>query len=158
MFRLLAEHGQADLALKMIVREDGHSYGAAVVRGVTALYEEYADAVPPRGDENHHMWGDISAWFYRYLAGIRPNDGNEAPDRMDIAPCFVQKVNRVDAQSRMPCGTVSVGLQKDSTKAVLTLSVPTAAKGRILAPVGWQFADGMGEKPLQSGEYILQPV
>ena len=151
LFRLLAEHGEAELALKLIVREDGPSYGAGIVFGSTCLWEEYANVTPPRGDENHHMWGDISAWFYRYLAGIRLRSATE----VDIAPCFVASVNEVTASHRMPVGEVKVQLQKRGGAAALILEVPDAAKGRILLPKGWQFADGAGEKVLQSGVYAV---
>lgn len=150
MFRVLAEHGQAELALKMIIREDGPSYGMAIARGATALYEEYADVMPPRGDQNHHMWGDISAWFYRYLAGIRP----VSPTKTDIIPCFVPQVDKVEAEYRMPVGTVRVSLHK--TEGVLSLEVPEGAEGSIILPEGYSFSDGSTKKPLRSGKYEFQ--
>ena len=153
IFRVLAEHGHADLALKMIIREDAPSYGNLIKRGATSLWEEFNAEDPPRGDQNHHFWGDISAWFYRYLGGIRPNPTGEDVNRLDIAPCFVSQVNQVQADYKMPAGQVSVSWQRQGQTLTLSLEVPTQARGHIFLPEGWQFADGSTQCPLQRGEY-----
>jgi len=155
LFRLLAEHGYAELALNMIIREDPPSYGYLLTQDVTALWEEMAPATPPRGDDNHHFWGDISAWFYRYLGGIRPNPEGSNVHRLDIAPCFVRQVSSVSADYRMPCGQVRVSWQRRGDSVLLSLSVPSEAVGEILLSRGARFADGSDKKPLQSGEYTI---
>ena len=71
IYRVLAENGEVDLAYNMIVRPDYPSYGNWVKRGATTLWEGFQ---PENGrvlSLNHHFWGDVSAWFYTYLAGMR---------------------------------------------------------------------------------------
>ena len=155
LFRLLAEHGHAELALNMIIREDPPSYGFMVRQGATALWEEMDGSLPLRGDDNHHFWGDISAWFYRYLGGIRPNPTGESCDRLDIAPCFVSQVNSVEASYRMGAGTVQVAWQRTGGGILLDLVVPDRATGSILLPEGCRFSDGSSQKPLRSGQYRI---
>ena len=142
IFRLLAEHGYSDLALKMIIRENPPSYGNIICRGATALWEEFNNEDPPKGDENHHFWGDISAWFYRYPGGIRPNPTGEDVDRMDIAPCFVSQMNQVQAEYRMPAGWVRVCWHRQKAEILLHVEVPQPARGSIYLPEDWAFPDG----------------
>ena len=155
LFRVLAENGYAELALSMIIREDHPSYGNLILRGATTLWEEFDASDPPRGDDNHHFWGDISAWFYRYLGGIRPNPDATDVNRLDIIPCFVSQVNSVEAAYRMPAGLVQVSWKRTGDQLQLKLQVPDEAIGNILLTDGWQFADGSCEKPLLSGCYTL---
>ena len=158
LFRLLAENGYADLALSMIIREDAPSFGNLICRGATTLWEEFNHEEPPRGDENHHFWGDISAWFYRYLGGIRPNPDGRDVDRLDIAPCFVSQVGSARAQYRMPLGQVQVQWQRCGSAIELKVDVPEGAKGAIALPQGWRFADGSTQIPLRSGQFTLAPL
>ena len=155
LFRVLAENGHAELALNMIIREDHPSFGNLICRGATTLWEEFNPEDPPRGDENHHFWGDISAWFYRYLGGIRPNPEADDVARLDIAPCFVSQLTTATAHYRMPLGQVSVSWQRKGDQVSLELTVPEGAKGTIQAPQGWQFADGSTSKPLSSGQHTF---
>lgn len=155
IFRLLAEHGYADLALKMIIREDAPSYGNIIKRGATSLWEEFNPEDPARGDQNHHFWGDISAWFYRYLGGIRPNPTGEDVNRLDVAPCFVSQLNQAQADYKMPAGAVQVAWKREGSQVQLQVQVPEKAKGSILLPEGWQFADGSNQCKLQSGQWTL---
>ncbi|RYE66013.1 MAG: alpha-rhamnosidase, partial [Oxalobacteraceae bacterium] len=62
----LADNGHADVAYQMLQQKTLPSYGHWVERGATTLWEDW------KGDNsrNHVMFGDVSAWFYKYLAGI----------------------------------------------------------------------------------------
>jgi len=155
LFRLLAENGYAELACNMIIREDPPSYGNLICRGATALWEEFNAQDPPRGDENHHFWGDISAWFYRYLGGIRPNPDCNDVNRLDIVPCFVKQVNRVAAQYRMPAGEVSVTWERQQSGIMLILQAPKDAVGTIILPAKYSFDSNKNTLPLQSGVYWI---
>ncbi len=63
----LAENGRADVAYQMLMQKTWPSYGYWIEQNATTLWEEW------NGDQsrNHIMFGDVSAWFYKYLAGIQ---------------------------------------------------------------------------------------
>ena len=62
----LTDHGRADVAYQMASQKDLPSWGWWIEQGATTLWEQW------NGTEsrNHIMFGDISAWFYKALAGI----------------------------------------------------------------------------------------
>lgn len=62
IFRVLAENGYADLALKMIIRPDFPSFGNWIIKGATTLWEDFRRDGDVIHSRNHHFWGDISAW------------------------------------------------------------------------------------------------
>lgn len=66
ILNVLTEHGRTDVAYQMAAQKDLPSWGWWIEQGATTLWEQW------NGSEsrNHIMFGDISAWFYRALAGI----------------------------------------------------------------------------------------
>jgi alpha-L-rhamnosidase len=65
----LLEKGRADVAYRMIAQQDEPGWGWWLAQGATTLWEQW------NGTEsrNHIMFGDVSAWFYKALAGIQPD-------------------------------------------------------------------------------------
>lgn len=79
LFRVLADNGYHELALKLITQDGFPSYKYWLDNGATSLWEAFNEVTLGgtfRKDGrrtlslNHHFWGDISAWFYRYISGI----------------------------------------------------------------------------------------
>lgn len=150
IFRLLAEHGHADLALKMIAREDYPSYGNWIKRGATTLWENFApDSVLSM---NHHFWGDISAWFMQYPGGIRLNPSKKDPGEVLIAPEFTDKLTRASAFHDAPSGRISVNWIRKGDGVDLKIEIPAGMKATLRIPKGYTAANTDGDIALESGK------
>ncbi len=152
IYRVLAENGAVDLAYNMIVRPDYPSYGNWVKRGATTFWESFQ---PENGrvlSLNHHFWGDVSAWFYTYLAGMRINPTGKDMANVDIKPLFPKKLNSVNAYHDLRDGRISVSWERTDTQSI-TLKIESAEKlhGKIIMPDGFIFSNGSKEKALASG-------
>ena len=156
IYRVLAENGEVDLAYNMIVRPDYPSYGNWIGRGMTTLCESFQPEDGRVLSLNHHFWGDVSAWFYTYLAGIRVNPTGKDVTNVDIKPMFPKKLDSVSAYYGTPGGRISVSWERSDKNAV-TLKVEAAKPlhGKIAVTDAYKFADGSAAKPLASGEYNL---
>ena len=81
LYPVLSMSGHQDLAVQLVSRIDYPSYGYMFNNpweNSTTLWEVWN--APGRSDlpsRNHHMFGAIGAWFYRYLAGIDINAFND---------------------------------------------------------------------------------
>lgn len=152
IFRLLADMGHGELAYNMITRPDFPSYGNWIKRGATTLYEAFL----PEGGRiislNHHFWGDVSAWFYIYLAGIKVNPTRKDVTNVDISPCFIEKLTNVKAHHTTPGGTVSVELTRNDGKITLNVTATNKLHGTVKLPTGYKFEDGSAEKTY-SGDF-----
>ena len=155
LYRVLAENGEVDLAYNMITRPDFPSYGNWVKRGSTTLRESFL----PEGDGvdslNHHFWGDVSAWFYTYLAGMRINPRGTDITNVDIKPLFPEKLDSVNAYHNLPDGKIAVAWEQVTEGITLKIDAAEKLHGRIALPCGYAFADGTAEKALQSGNYKI---
>lgn len=156
IYRVLAENGEVDLAYNMIVRPDYPSYGNWVKRGATTLWEAFHPENGPVSSLNHHFWGDISAWFYTYLSGMRINPTGKDVTNVNIMPLFPEKLNSVSAYHDLRDGRISVTWERTSDQSI-TLKIEAAEKlhGKIVLPKGFTFSDGSKEKTLASGNFHL---
>ena len=155
IYRVLAENGYVDLAYKMITRPDYPSYGNWIARGATTLWEAF---YPENGrilSLNHHFWGDVSAWFYIYLAGMKINPTCRDTTEVDIKPCFAEALSEVSAYHDMPDGKISVSWNRNGSKITLAIEAAEKLHGKIGLPAGYAFEDGDTEKELKSGNYTV---
>ena len=82
---------------------------------------------------NHHFWGDISAFFYRYLAGIRIDE----PGKVNFAPIFSERVKRVCAEHIFEQGKLRVEICRNGDVAHCKIYVPRGIYVRVTPTQGW---------------------
>lgn len=128
LFRTLADNGYADLAFDMITRKEFPSYGNWIERGATTLWEIFTEDDTAKGSLNHHFWGDVSAWFYTYLAGIRII----SHDYIEINPCFIKNLQFVNSYHELPNGQISINWKRTLGKIILNTKIPNGIKHKVI--------------------------
>ena len=152
LFRVLSEYGYDDLAVNMIVREDAPSYGVMLKEGYTCLSECITGKLQSL---NHHMWGDISAYFMEYFLGMRINPEECDVKRADIAPHFPSALPSARGYHLTPFGRIDVTWERHGENIHFTLGYPGETTGSIIAPDGYAFAAGEKVKPAKPGTYTF---
>jgi len=151
IFHVLAQHGYAELAYHMIVREDAPSYGHWVVHeNCTALFESFRRTSEKYdGSKNHHFWGDISNWFFRYIAGVKINPHARDVKELEISPVFLEDLTYGGGYHILPAGRVEVRWERtevmkkviDGQECMegirLTLTIPQGCRGWLKLPDGF---------------------
>ena len=174
IFRVLADHGYADLAHFMIRRPDGPSYGNMVKRGDTTLAEDFLTEHERINSRNHHFLGDISAWFMSYICGIRINpkaeddlrrviDGfspivpEDGYDNINVLPSVPADIDFAEASYKAPGGEISVRLERNRERKIIIMkvSVKGSLYGEIFPPLGYRF-NGSESFPLTQGENVYE--
>ena len=69
LLNTLLDNGRAEVAYCIVNQKDQPGWGWWFSQGATTLWEEWNGT----SSRNHIMFGDVSAWFYKALAGIRPD-------------------------------------------------------------------------------------
>ncbi len=176
IFRSLSEAGRSDLAFAMATKEDKKSYGTWIRRGATTFWEDWGD-----GDSrNHIMFGDVSAWWYQTLAGIRladtvsavaikNNPGDVAFKKIIIAPVPVKGLDWVKAEHASPYGVIRSQWRKTNSVFRMDIDVPVNTTATVCLPVnpsakGVIFTDATKTEPLRnrmtfttgSGHYVAE--
>lgn len=129
LFRVLSTYGYADLAFKLITQKTHPSYANQVLSGATTLWELFVDVdengKPKKGQFsslNHHFWGDVSAWFYKYLCGININPQLTDPYLIEIDPKFVSALDYAKAEREYLGEKISVEWRRNGDKFDVTVN------------------------------------
>lgn len=117
--RALAENGQLELAYRLLTHP-GSLWMHWLGQGATTFWENwYGDS-----SHNHIMFGDISAWFYQYLAGITPDPEYPGFSRLLLKPAPVKELDSFSAAYKLPDGDMSITWKKDNGSFTVDLFTP----------------------------------
>ncbi len=131
--QVLSDHGRPDLAYRVVSQRDFPGWGHMLARGATTLWEhwEFSDNVY---SHNHPMFGSVSEWFVKYLAGIRPADDAVGFDRIIIAPAIVKGLTSAQASYTSIRGRIASEWSVADGQVKLHVEIPPAATATVHLP------------------------
>jgi alpha-L-rhamnosidase len=132
LLRALCDNGHSDTAMALALQTNYPSWGNQVLRGATTLWETWS-GTESGTSLNHIMFGDLSAWFMEYLAGIRP--GSPGYQSVIIKPEITGAVAWAQAMHNSPYGTISNAWRFDGTSIAMTATIPPNSTGMIYLPI-----------------------
>jgi alpha-L-rhamnosidase len=128
----LLDHDRVDVGYRLATQRDYPSWGYWIDQGATTLWECWDGA----SSQNHIMFGDISAWFYKALAGIRVDPKNPGFKRVIIAPEPVEGLDWVRADHDSMYGPIRSAWEQANGRFHLQVSIPPNATGLVRLPTG----------------------
>ncbi|MGZ8540258.1 MAG: family 78 glycoside hydrolase catalytic domain, partial [Chitinophagaceae bacterium] len=132
----LSENGYADLAYKVASQETFPSWGWWMKNGATTLYENWPIDAQSDISMNHIMFGEIGAWFYKALGGIKPDPAQPGFKNILLEPNFVKGLDHFEASHEGPYGTIVSSWKRSGTRIIYTVTVPpnsTASLSLVVA-------------------------
>ncbi len=128
LLNVLLDHGRPDVAYRVATRTTYPSWGHWMEQGATTLWEAWNGT----DSRNHIMFGDISAWFYRALAGIRP----DAPGfkRIRIQPRVVGDLTWARATYDSVHGRIGSDWKLADGRFELAVTVPVNTTATVYVP------------------------
>lgn len=121
----LSENGYADLAYKVASQETFPSWGWWIVNGATTFYENWPLDAASDVSMNHIMFGEISAWYYKALGGIFPDEKQPGFKNIILKPNFVSSLEQFETKFNGPYGTIISSWKKSNQKIQYQLSIPS---------------------------------
>lgn len=129
----LSENGYADLASEVAAQETFPSWGYWVANGATTLLENWnMKAVKNDISHNHIMFGEISAWYYKALGGIKPDPTNPGFKNVILEPHFVQNLDHFEAKHDGPYGEIVSSWKKDGENVRYEVTIPPNSSATVL--------------------------
>jgi len=120
----LSENGYADLAYEVASQETFPSWGWWIVNGATTLYENWTLDVKSDGSLNHIMFGEIGAWYYKALGGIKPDIAKPGFKNVVLEPHFVADLNQFEAKHSGPYGEIVSSWKKSDDRINFRVIIP----------------------------------
>jgi len=143
ILRALSEAGRTDVAYKLVAHKEQPGWGWWMTQGATTLWEDW------KGESslNHIMFGDVSNWFYQWIAGIGLDPNVPGFRRVIIHPQVVGDLTWVKASYLAPTGRIAASWRRDGNRFEYDLEVPAGVTAQVQLP---GVAAG---KDLPDGEY-----
>jgi len=132
LLRALCDNGRADTAFALATQTSYPSWGYQIASGATTLWETWSGA-GSIDSFNHVMFGDISAWFIEYVAGIRP--GAPGYKTVIIKPDVMNGLASAQATRDSPYGMISSAWQINGHSADLSVTIPPGATATVYLPM-----------------------
>jgi len=80
------------------------------------------------------MMGSVSSWFYKYLAGIKPDPLGPGFKRSIIHPYVVPGLEWVKATHQAPYGPLAVDWKKHGNALSMKVTVPVNTTATVFVP------------------------
>ena len=122
LVRALCDGGRSDVLYDVVCQEKGPGYMWQLKNGATTMTETW-DCYP-NWSQNHCMLGHAEEWFYRGLAGIRPDPIGPGFKRFIIAPQIVGDLTSVSADYHSMYGAIVSAWKRQGDALTLDVTVP----------------------------------
>jgi alpha-L-rhamnosidase len=131
LLNALLENGRADVAYRIVAQTDQPGWGWWLEQGATTLWEQWSGA----DSRNHIMFGDVSAWFYKALAGIQPDLQSPGFKHFYVAPQVVGDLTSARGEYNSIRGQILSDWQVTNGEFRLRLTVPANSTATVSLPI-----------------------
>ncbi len=151
LLNALSENGYAEAAYKVASQETFPSWGWWIVNGATTLYENWPIDAKSDISLNHIMFGEISAWYYKALGGIRPDPDHPGFRNILLEPHFVKGLTHFEASHQGPYGMIVSKWSKGKRKITYQVTIPANSSATLTLPAG-KLKEG--NRPVGDNQFI----
>ena len=81
------------------------------------------------------MFGSVTEWFYRWLAGIRPDQDHPGFEKFIISPGLPRNLNYVNCSYQTPHGEIVSNWKKDGKNVIYEIRIPEGTLASVSLPV-----------------------
>jgi alpha-L-rhamnosidase len=138
MLNLLVENGYKEIAYEMLNKTTFPSYGYMIEKGATTLWETWDGGA----SHNHPMFGSVSAWFYKYIAGIRVDESRPGFENIIIEPYIMGDISTAKASIETVKGLVEVSWEINKEGFKVEVNIPVNCRAEFYSPKeyeNWNF-------------------
>ena len=130
----LSDNVQADLAYTLAARETFPAWGWWIKNGATTLYENWPIDAKSDISMNHIMFGEIGAWYYKVLGGIKLDPAQPGFKNVRLELHSVAGLNEFEAEHDGPFGTIRSAWKRAKKGVTYTVTVPPNSPARLKLP------------------------
>jgi len=133
LLEALSSGGRADVAYDVVKRKSFPGWDYMLERGATTLWEHW-DFSDNTFSHNHPMFGSVSEWFYRWLAGIQPAPGAFGFDRILLRPQPVGDLKWAAASVRTVRGEIKSKWRIEAGNFLCDVEIPANTRAGVYVP------------------------
>ncbi len=148
-----SRHGLVDDVFNIVQSKTFPGWGYMIDCGATTLWETWKESEDVYSN-CHPMFGSVSEWFYRWLAGIQPDETLFGFKEFVLCPHAPQGLDSVACSYRSPFGMIRSNWKKTVDGMVYEIEVPRTTTARFQIPVA--FAAAIRIEKQDQGEFVTR--
>jgi len=130
----LSDNGEVSVAYDIVSNTSYPGWGYMISRGATTIWETWKES-DNTFSNCHPMFGSVSEWFFKHLAGINPDPGSPGFSKIILKPLFPAGLENVQCKFNSASGVIVSGWQKKNNNTyIYSLSVPGRATAQLILP------------------------
>jgi alpha-L-rhamnosidase len=131
----LSENISSDTVYHIVNSKVYPGWGFMIDNGATTLWETWKES-DDTFSNSHPMFGTVTEWFYRWLAGIRPDPKNPGFKKFIIGPSTPGALEYVNCSYVSPFGKIISNWKKLQSGAVqYELTIPAKSSAAVILPI-----------------------
>lgn len=130
----LSQNGYPDVAYRLAVQDSYPSWGWWIVNGATTLLENWDLNAQRDISDNHMMFGEIGAWFFKGLGGIYPDPDQPGFKHIILKPHFEKEMEQFEAQFHSPYGLIRSNWVWKKKKLNYQVTIPANCEATLYLP------------------------
>lgn len=137
IFQALDKINRNDVALQMLQKETFPSWGYMISKGATSIWEKWnSDTAGPGMNSQGILFlgGNINAWLFESLAGLRPDPANPGFKHIVFKPHPLGDIRFARASHQSPYGEVASDWKIEDGSFLWTIVVPANTTATVYVP------------------------
>ncbi len=131
----LSEAGKINEVYKIVNSTKYPGWGHMIDRGATTIWETWKESDNIYSN-CHPMFGTITEWYFRWLAGIRPDPSHSGLEKFFIGPSLPAGLKSVDCSYKSPFGNiVSNWENKSKEMQKYYFEIPAGTEANAIIPL-----------------------
>ena len=131
----LSEAGKINEVYKIVNSTKYPGWGHMIDRGATTIWETWKESDNVYSN-CHPMFGTITEWYFRWLAGIQPDDKFPGFEKFNLSPNLPEGLKSVNCSYKSPFGIiVSNWENKAKEKQLYYFEIPPGTEARATIPL-----------------------
>jgi len=126
----LSECGHPEIAYALATQTTYPSWGDWIAQGATTLWESWEGTT----SRNHIMFGDISAWMFKTLAGIAPDPAQPGFRHINLHPHPITGLSAATGVHQGPFGEIISAWVVEDEHFILNVCVPANSFATLTLP------------------------
>jgi len=134
LINALLDNGHADVAYRIVTQRTYPSWGYWVAQGATTLWERWDG----ENSRNHPMFGDVGAWFYRALGGLRFDEKDPGFRHVKLSPIFPADLAWANVYHESRYGKIKSSWKRHGKYIYWEVDIPYNTTATIYVPMNRQ--------------------
>lgn len=133
--------GRADVAYRLLLRDDYPSWLYPVKHGATTIWERWNGWTkeggfydPQMNSFNHYSLGSVGEWLFRHVAGIEADPEKPGFQHFILRPFIASGLDSARATYRTLHGEILSDWRRDGDRLTWTIRVPANCTARVHIP------------------------